>query len=97
MKNLTSAHFPDELAIYGNVSNTHNYVETIVDQNCVDIELSRDCENFCVENLSKCLSDCKTDSVCISNCYRDEIQCIDACPCHTDCPQVQDFETYFEK
>ena len=95
MKNFTTAYFTDELAIYQNVSSATNYLKPMADQNCVDIELSRDCENYCVEDLSKCINGCKADSVCISYCYREEIECIDACPCHSDCPQGQDFLTYF--
>ena len=62
-------------------------VSPLVDQNCPDIELARECENYCIDDLAKCITGCKNDSPCIAECYRAEIDCIDACPCHTDCPQ----------
>ena len=60
-----------------------------VDQNCPDIELARECENYCIDDLPKCITGCGNDSGCINWCYREEIDCIDSCPCHTDCPQGQ--------
>ena len=64
-------------------------ISLLVDQNCPDIDLARECENHCIDDLSKCITGCKNDSTCISECYRAEIDCIDSCPCHTDCPQGQ--------
>jgi len=64
-------------------------VSPLVDPNCPDIELARECENYCIDDLSICITGCKNDSSCIAACYREEIDCIDSCPCHTDCPQGQ--------
>ena len=72
-----------------NISRTD--IAPLVDPNCPDIELAKDCENLCIDVLAECVTDCSTDSNCSANCYRDEIECIDSCPCHADCPQGQDF------
>ena len=34
--------------------------------------------------IKECIQGCDSDS-CISQCTRYEVECIDACPCHTDC------------
>ena len=62
-------------------------IAPLVDPDCPDIEFAKVCENFCIDDLAKCVSDCSTDSTCTAACYRAEIECIDACPCHADCPQ----------
>ena len=64
----------------------------LVDPNCADIELAKVCEDFCIDDLAKCLTDCSTDSTCAAACYRAEIECVDSCPCHADCPQGKDTE-----
>ena len=61
-----------------------------VDPNCSDIELAKVCENLCIDDLAKCITDCSTDSTCAAACYRAEIDCIDSCPCHADCPQGEE-------
>ena len=66
-------------------------ISPLVDPNCHDIELARECENFCIDDLAKCITECKNDTGCTAECYRTEIDCIDSCPCHTDCPQGNDF------
>ena len=63
----------------------------LVDPSCPDIELAIECENYCIEDLAICIPRCENDSLCIAECYRAEIDCIDSCPCHTDCPQVTIF------
>ena len=72
-----------------NISRTD--IAPLVDPNCPDIELAKDCENLCIDVLADCVTACSTDSNCSAQCYRDEIECIDSCPCHADCPQGQDF------
>ena len=67
----------------------------LVDPNCPDIELARECENYCIDDLTKCITGCKNDSSCAAECYRGEIDCIDSCPCHTDCPQGQSYTDIF--
>ena len=37
-------------------------------------------------SLRTCISDCQSDPEC-AQCYRAEINCVDACPCHAECPQ----------
>merc|ERR1719259_734607 len=36
--------------------------------------------------MFECLEDCGESTECSSSCYRGNIVCVDACPCHTDCP-----------
>ena len=71
-----------------NISRTD--IAPLVDENCPDIELAKECENLCIDDLAKCVTACSTDSTCSAECYRTEITCIDSCPCHADCPQGQD-------
>ena len=61
--------------------------------NCPDFEIARECENLCIDDLLHCLSKCKNDSNCESECYREEIDCIDWCPCHVWCPQGRSFDS----
>ena len=57
-----------------------------LNENCSpkDLELAEQCEQLCIGSLKDCVEDCE-DEPCKSDCYRDEIKCVDACPCHTDC------------
>ena len=64
-------------------------VSPLVDASCPDMNLAKECENYCIDDLPKCITGCGNDSGCISWCYREEIDCIGSCPYHTDCPQGQ--------
>ena len=76
-----------------NISETD--IAPLVDPNCPNIELAHECEDLCVEDLGKCITACGNDSSCTADCYRGEIDCIDSCPCHADCPQGQDSNVPF--
>merc|ERR1711911_510389 len=56
-----------------------------LNENCVDDLLGKICNEQCVGILVQCTIGCESDSVCISNCAREEAKCIDSCPCHTEC------------
>lgn len=48
-----------------------------------DISLARECETDCGSELFQCLGECGASTECSSSCYRENIVCVDACPCHT--------------
>ena len=66
---------------------THAYesYKPKLNENCVDDIIGKICNEQCVGILVQCTIGCENDSVCISECAREEAKCIDACPCHTEC------------
>ena len=66
---------------------THAYesYKPKLNENCVDDIIGKICNEQCVGILVQCTIGCESDSVCISNCAREEAKCIDSCPCHTEC------------
>ena len=54
-------------------------------QECSSPENARYCENDCFIQTSQCLQEC-IDQVCINGCTREGLTCLDACPCHSECP-----------
>ena len=51
---------------------------------CPDLDLAEECENECMDYLIDCVQICEDDP-CRSKCYRDNVACIDDCPCHANC------------
>ena len=47
-----------------------------------DINLARECENQCGSELFECIQDCGANTECSSLCYRENVACVSACPCH---------------
>ena len=47
-----------------------------------DINLAQECETDCGSELYACVQECGADNECGSSCYRQNIVCIDSCPCH---------------
>ena len=48
-----------------------------------DINLARECETECGSKMFECLEECGASTECSSSCHRENVVCIDACPCHT--------------
>ena len=52
-----------------------------------DLNFAEECETNCGNEMFECIAECGESTECISLCYRDQVVCIDACPCHAgnDC------------
>ena len=48
------------------------------------MDKAEECEDDCMFYLIECVQNCQ-DEPCRSQCYRANVACIDACPCHKDC------------
>ena len=48
-----------------------------------DINLAQECESNCGSAMMECFKICGNNTECQSSCYRGNIICVDACPCHT--------------
>ena len=57
-----------------------------INENCTDLDLGEICSQNCLEKLQSCQLACSPgDSSCDSKCIREAFDCVDGCPCHTDC------------
>ena len=48
-----------------------------------DIILAQECETNCGSDLYACVQECGSNTECSSACYRENVVCVDSCPCHT--------------
>ena len=61
-----------------------------------DLNFAEECETNCGTEMFECIAECGESTECISLCYRDQVVCIDACPCHAgnDCEfKIDDLRT----
>jgi hypothetical protein len=51
--------------------------------NCTpnDLNLMKRCLDICLTDSTECITNCGTDSACISQCSRNHVHCDEACPC----------------
>ena len=47
-----------------------------------DLNIARKCEENCAYDMLDCIQECGASTECTSSCYRGNVVCIDACPCH---------------
>ena len=57
-----------------------------------DLNLARECENICASVMLECIEECGANTECTSSCYRNQVTCIDSCPCHLG--HDSELETY---
>ena len=52
-----------------------------------DLNFAQECETNCGSEMADCIVACGESAECVSFCYRDQVVCIDSCPCHAgnDC------------
>ena len=53
---------------------------------CPDYELSTSCAKQCSSLQDECWLNCDGDTLCDYQCSRDGFECIDSCPCFSQCP-----------
>ena len=53
---------------------------------CPDYDLGTSCVKQCSAMMNECWDNCEGDGVCDYECSKEGDQCIDACPCFSDCP-----------
>ena len=58
-----------------------------IDSSCPDFDIAKQCEILCVDTLTNCIAECDNDISCAAECFGQEIDCIDRCPCHVMCPE----------
>ena len=52
-----------------------------------DLNFARECETNCGSDMFDCIVECGESAEFVSFCHRDQVVCIDSCPCHAgnDC------------
>ena len=58
------------------------FLKTLYPKDFSDINVARECETNCGSEMFTCLENCGSNTECSSACYRENVVCVDACPCH---------------
>ena len=62
-------------------------LQVIKSQECADYEFAMKCMDQCYLDQQRCMIDCEEEEICRFGCYNFVSDCINRCPCQTECPR----------